>query len=136
MSRPYDPQHNVVTWNLLKGIRNRRISRFISSWDQLEKLVIRVYRNGQATREDRTIFAKLQRQLKRRYPRFADQLAPYWRSTTINGEPLEHDPFLALLAPASAQAFVENWPMMQTLPAVRQSLNEWLLDSVTPSADR
>ncbi len=119
---------NPVTRRLVDQLGERRIARFVARWDALEALVIRVYREKAASPHDETAYARLRRWLHRRYAGRQDALRPYWQAATINDRPLTEDPFLCLLAVERAAGFVDNWPAMQTLPAARQALNEWLVD--------
>ena len=121
---------NPVTQHLLAHIDDRRIRDFVEAWDALEALMIRVYKNGQADRDDEHTYRRIRRTLRRLLPRYTDALEPYWQQTTINGEAVTTDPFAALISPEDAAAFVEDWDMMQRLPAAREALNGWLLDRV------
>jgi hypothetical protein len=117
---------NPVTQALLSQVPNRRVARFVRRWDALEALVVRVYRAGTATGGDEAAYSRTRRWLLKRYPGWRAALTPYWQRTTVGGEPAREDPFAKLLAAAQAHDFVDNWAAMQTLPAAREALNEWL----------
>ena len=119
---------NPVTQKLVRQLNDGLIAQFVAHWDNLEELVIRVYRAQQATPDDGAAFSVLQRALLDHYPHWQDALHPYWRQARVGGEPAQEDPFAALLRVGQPQDFVGNWQAMQTLPAARQALNEWLMD--------
>jgi hypothetical protein len=119
---------NPVTQALLAQVSRRRIARFVRRWDAIEALVIRVYRAGTATGGDEASYSQNRSWLLKRYPRWRTALTPHWQRTTIGGEPVAGDPFEMLLAATHAHEFVGNWAVMQTLPAAREALNEWLAD--------
>lgn len=121
---------NPVTAQLIRQIDDRKIVRFVRHWDELEALVIRVYKGARATPEDEKQYRRLRRTLGRALPRYGDELAVYWPKATVGGEPARDDPFRKLTSYESALHFIDNWPAMQRLPAARQALNEWLLDRI------
>lgn len=90
--------------------------------------MIRVYRAGAATSGDEATYSRDRNWLLERYPRWQTALTPYWQRTTIDGELVVEDPFEMLLSVRQAHRFVDNWAAMQTLPAAREALNEWLAD--------
>ena len=117
---------NPVTQSLLAQLDNPALARFVTRWDALEALAIRAYRAGEATQADQAEHARLRRWLRRRYEKWQAALEPFWRQTQIEGKSLTEDPFATLLAVARPADFADNWPAMQTLPAAREALNEWL----------
>lgn len=121
---------NPITRQLLARITDHRLMRFVEAWDVLEALVIRTYKSGQTAPDDAQTYRRIRRRLSRLLPYYAPALEPYWRQTTINGQPVTDDPFAALLAPDAAPAFVGDWDSLQRLPAAREALNGWLLDRV------
>lgn len=120
---------NIVTRALLKNNRNRRLKGFIARWDALEALVIRIYRAGQASPSDEHEYHDLRAWLEREYRRWEPDLSLYWRRARVAGQQTGQDPFKALLASSSANDFTHNWGAMQTLPAAREALNQFLLKS-------
>lgn len=121
---------NPVTAQLIQQIDDRKIIRFVHHWDELEALVIRVYKGARSTPEDEKQYRRLRRVLGRALPRYEDELALYWPQATVGGRPARDDPFRKLTSYEVALHFVGNWPAMQRLPAARQALNEWLLDQI------
>jgi len=119
---------NPVTHQLLVHIKDQRIVRFVEAWDALEALVIRIYKSQQAIPEDERLYQRIRHRLRRLIFRYSDALELYWRQTTINARPVTDNPFIALIAPDDAAAFVSDWDRMQQLPAAREALNSWLLD--------
>jgi hypothetical protein len=103
------------------------LDEFVERWDALESLVINTYRAGQADSDTEQAYADLRAWLTRRYPAWADTLAPFWREAREAGAPPPSDPFVRLFTPATASAFVGNRALMQALPAAREALNRYLL---------
>lgn len=125
---------NPVTQTLMAQIHDPQITALVEAWDSIETLVIRVYRNGSASPDDQGEFRQVIGWLGDNHPRWRAALEPFWRSGTIKGiGPTPADPFEALLAVDSAQEFVNNWNVMRRLPAIRQAINEWLLDVIRGS---
>jgi len=118
---------NPVTRGLLKRFRHQRLHQFVARWDALEALIIRVYKDSAVSLQDQSEYLRLQRWLRKEYPRWQQALRQHWREVRIKDEFLTEDPFLALLAPQSVDAFVDNWAALQTLPAAREALNNYLL---------
>jgi hypothetical protein len=127
---------NPITQQLLAGYSDPELAEFVGAWDALETLVIRIYRNGAITRADDLEFAAVRRYLSAEYPRRAAPLAAYWQRVTIKGVGrVRHDPFLMLLDYDHAFQFINDWGAMRLLPAIRQALNEWLMDGATPPSN-
>lgn len=119
---------NPVTHNLLRNVKNRRLEAFVANWDALEELVIHVYKGKEATPQDNVEYQRLRQWICREYPRWRSLLHPYWRHTHVGGKRLLNDPFGLLLNFDTASDIVENWTAMQTLPAARESLNNFLME--------
>ena len=119
---------NPFTQSLLRQVKDRRLVEFVTHWDELEALVVRVYKSADASALDVSEHARIRAWLRQHYPQWAAKLSLYWPRTRAGGEPLAEDPFMRLLAPAHAAAFVDNWAAMQTLPAAREVLNMLLVD--------
>ena len=116
-------------------------SRFLRQWNQdenvhqlmehcdaLEALVVRVYRRDGATGADEAEYQAIRRWMSANYDRWQEQLRPYWRKSMVGGRPLRKDPFMALYRHESAASFVGDWEAMRLLPAVREALNQMLLE--------
>lgn len=118
---------NPVTRVFLDRLGAHPIEAFASDWDALEALVIRVYKNEAATTADESEYKRLQTRLAESYLNWRDALRPFWQGKLAGGKPAARDPVLLLTAPEAACEFVGDWEAMQTLPAARQALNEYLL---------
>ena len=118
---------NPVTQALLAQLDDPALENFIVNWDALEELLIDVYKAGSADLKQVAAYTRLRANLERSYPAFEGELAPHWRAARIKGQALEADPFRTLIAPAALEEFIGNWPALQTLPAVREALNEMLV---------
>lgn len=91
------------------------------AWDQLEDLVVQIYKRGRVRASEVMTFARLRRTLRRGYPAHKRLFEPHWAETGV-------DPFEAVLDRQGAAAFVGDWAGMQTLPTARQAINLGLLD--------
>ena len=121
---------NPYTQSLLAQIKDRRLVEFVTHWDALEGLVVRVYKSGQATGQDEAEHARVRPWLQQRYTRWQSALAAHWPQTRAGGEPVQRDPFADLIAPQHAADFVDNWTAMQILPAAREALNGLLVEII------
>ena len=121
---------NPFTQSLLKQVKDRALVEFVTQWDALEALVIRVYKGGAAAAPDEAEHTRLRTRLRQSYPRWQQALGQYWPRTRAAGQPVQMDPFAHLLAVAHAADFVDNWTAMQTLPAAREALNMLLVDAL------
>jgi hypothetical protein len=119
---------NPYTHSLAQGTAGAELSAFIELWDRMEALVIAVYRGKAAGPAELADYATLRPLLLRHYPTHAARLRPHWRQATVQGRPLEDDPFEALLEADTAARFIDNWAAMQELPAAREAINRLLLD--------
>lgn len=97
----------------------------IAQWDRLERLVIDVFRRGEADGQDEAEWQWLRQNLGGSLD--AQAMAPHWQGVLAGGQPLDADPFAALLGIARAELLVDNRRAMQLLPAAREALNRWLL---------
>ncbi len=122
---------NPVTQTLIDRIADPALAEWAAAWDVIEQVVIRVYRGAAVSKKDEQDFIAAKRWLLKNHPRLAPSLDPYWRRALIKGSgPAAEDPFEKLLAYDQARDFVDNLDAMRLLPAVRQSINEWLLDAI------
>jgi hypothetical protein len=121
---------NPFTRALLKRLDNRRTERFVARWDQLEALIIRIYKAGSATPEDEAEFRRIQAWLSKHYPRWKVSLGRYWPQVRAGVEVLESDPFESLLSIPGAGDIPGNWTAMQILPAAREVVNHYLMDEI------
>jgi trans-aconitate 2-methyltransferase len=122
-----DLSPNPVTRSLLRQAQDPRLREFVQQWDALEGLVLRLYRQKEASVEDEQAYQRLRAWLATEYPHWQDVLKLYWRATRIKDQPLSNDPFLLVLSVAQADGFINNRAALQTLPAARETINEYLL---------
>lgn len=120
---------NPFTRFLATRVQNQSLQQLVAYWDRLERLVIRVYKSQQATPEDEQEWIAIRPVLHDLYPLWTEKLTPLWLKTAAGGKKVTEDPFTALLMPAHAADFINNWRAMQTLPAARESLNQFLLQN-------
>lgn len=102
---------------------------FIQHWDELEALVIRVYKQGVARPEEETTYSRVQKWLINHYPLYQQRLTHHWQEAVVAGQRATADPFLKILQIDAAGDFVGNWVVMQNLPAAREALNRTLLEN-------
>lgn len=121
---------NPVTKALLKELGDPDAERFVVDWDELEMLVIEIYKEGKTSPEHENVYRDLKARLHDTYPPLRESLDAHWRSTKIQGKPIESDPYEMLIGQAPASGFVGNWAAMQTLPAAREALNEMLMAKI------
>ncbi len=118
---------NPYTQHLLSHLDDPRLSEFIARWDSYESTMIDIFRAGQASAAKKQEHQELRVWLRAHYPDFQASLQPYWQGKKIGGRPTATDPFAWLLSIERATDLIDNWPAMQTLPAAREALNEFLL---------
>ena len=119
---------NPFTRFLSSDLDDDSLVAFISYWDRLESLVVYVYRNEAAGREEEREFEHVWAWLNKSYSKWQMVLQPYWRQSKTKGHLLQEDPFAHLLAARSPSDFVGDWSTMQRLPAAREALNRFVLD--------
>ena len=103
------------------------LNHLVEQCDALESVVIRVYKEGEATAADEAQYQAIRRWMRENYPAWQDALRPYWQQALVAGRSAAEDPFLRLTAPESASAFVGDWQAMQMLPAARVALNRLVI---------
>ena len=121
---------NPFTRSLLRQLSDRRLRHFVAAWDQLEALIIQVYKSGTASPENEVEHQKTLRWLSRHYPHWQPALSKYWPQVRAGGEPLDGDPFESLLSIQEAGDIPGNWRATQILAAARETLNQFLLDRI------
>ena len=112
----------------VRHIRYGDLRKFVQQWDELEELLIHIYKTGAASPAETRAHVEIRSQLQRTYPLWQVQLHTYWTHILAGGEIVKDDPFLQLLAIEQADDFIDNWRAMQTLPAAREALNQLLLE--------
>ncbi len=118
---------NPFTRSLLREVDDAELAAWVRCWDELESLVVDIYRSRHADWEQARAYRHLRRELTDGYSPWQRELAPYWQGLKAGGTSVEQDPFRALFAEEEAASFVDNWRAMQTLPAAREALNSYLL---------
>lgn len=119
---------NPFTKSIAARVRSGELKAFISHWDALEALVVRVFRARAASPADAAEHAEARAWLIAHYPAWRAALEPHWRQAMRGGQPSATDPFADLLAPERAADFVGSWAHMQALPAAREALNRLALE--------
>lgn len=104
------------------------LDTFVEHCDALEALVIRVYKDGEASPADEAEYQAVRGWLQANYPSWQDELESFWREANVAGKPATADPFLRLMRAESAAEFVDDWEAMQNLPAVREAVNRLLIE--------
>lgn len=99
---------------------------FIDHWDQLEAIVVAVYRHKMTAAEAAEPFDTVWPWLRKHYPAWEPALRPYWQKTLVGGETAVGDPFKYLLAIDKPTAVDADWFAMQQLPAAREAINQYL----------
>lgn len=118
---------NIFTRFLSGGLQDGRLEEWISHWDVLEALVVRVYKGKGATAEDEGEYGRIRPWLQENYSQWQVALKPHWQVALVAGKPAKVDPFERLMRAERAADFVGDWEAMQVLPAAREALNRLLL---------
>ena len=126
---------NPVTQNLLDQLPGNAIAEFVLAWNNLEFHAIQMYRNKFASPQSETEFDDTLSQLATQYPKWQASLETHWQGTTIKGQPLLEDPFQKLIG-ISPPEWVDHWEAMQTLPAAREALNNFLVELIEDAVDQ
>ena len=103
------------------------LDQLVEQCDALESLVIRVYKEGEASAADEAEYRTIRGWMRNNYRFWQDALRPFWQEARVAGRPATEDPFLRLTAPESASAFAGDWEAMQVLPAAREALNRLVI---------
>ena len=120
---------NPFTRFLKQWAGNNDLAEFIAYWDRLEALTIAIYKKKVSLAEADPEFEAVWPWLRQHYGRWQPLLKPYWQQTKAAGVVTQTDPFQLLLDLPEATAVSGNWRAMQHLPAAREALNQFLLDS-------
>jgi hypothetical protein len=118
---------NPATAALLRSLRRTDIQAFVSGWDAFEITIIYLFREKQLTQETIRHFTQLRTNLVVEYGKWRTDLAPFVRQVRAAGGV---QPFDALLAPTLPDKFLEDWVLMQALPAAREAINLWLISLI------
>ena len=107
------------------------IERFLSYWDELEFITIRVYQKKMTVEEARPDFDRVWPWLRNNYGEWEVGLRPYWQQTISGGQPTQTDPFWLLINKQTPEDILGDWTAMQHLPSAREALNQYILDHTT-----
>ncbi|MFW5940310.1 MAG: hypothetical protein ACOC8X_08615 [Chloroflexota bacterium] len=118
---------NLFTHFLKQWNRDKDLELLVDHCDALEALIIRVYKQGEASAADEAEYHALRSWLLNNYGQWEKQLQPLWREAKVAGAPAQQDPFRRLIEAESAADFVDDWKAMQNLPAAREALNRLVL---------
>lgn len=118
---------NPFTESLLRQLEDDQLADWVTKWDELEALIIEVYRAGQVSDSILEEYRGLKEELLAGYQAWRPRLKPHWRDRQAGGRTINNDPFLELLSAEAAGEFVDNWQAVQLLPAAREALNSFLL---------
>ncbi|HQV71302.1 MAG TPA: hypothetical protein PLJ62_12945 [Thermoflexales bacterium] len=118
-------RYNPLTKSIKK--EGDDFNHFIEKWDEVEGLIIRVYRSGRAAPQDEQDWRALRAWLSEEYPRWQAALEPHWQVAKAAGKPADEDPFAMALAHDYAASFLADRRMMQFLPAAREAINRMVL---------
>ncbi len=108
---------------------DQRFLAFVEQWDELERLIIDVYRGQMTVAAATADYERVWPALKAQYSQWEATLRPYWQLTRAAGEPTATDPFRLLLAIDAPANIPGDWRAMQHLPAAREAINRYLVDS-------
>lgn len=125
---------NPITRSLLDKVEDKALEGWVLAWDQVEALIVAIYRGGAVDRTQARSYRRLREQLVRDHSQWSASLQPHWRGAVAGGEPVVADPFLQLLETEEAVGFVGNWGALQLLPAAREALNSYLLERLGAEA--
>ena len=107
--------------------KNEPLEQFVNHWDQLEQIMVQVYRRKATPEQMQQQFDVVWLWLQERYARWEVDLRPFWRATKAGGEPTTRDPFAMLLAFETPHDILGDWTAMQHLPAAREALNRFVM---------
>ncbi len=118
---------NPFSKYLNQWLDNPDVEQFLSYWDELEYITIRVYQKKMAVDEVRVEFVRIWAWLRENYGDWEDALRPYWQQTISGGQPTRVDPFWLLINKQVPEDILDDWNAMQHLPAAREALNQYIL---------
>lgn len=118
---------NPFTRFLQQWTREGEFETLVEHCDALQALIVRVYKQGEATGADEAEYQALRRWMKAHYGSWRDALRPFWQHRLASAEDAGSDPFEAMFNRSSASEFVGAWNVMQQLPNAREALNRLIL---------
>jgi hypothetical protein len=120
---------NIFTRFLAQFGSDDDFDLFVNHWDRLERLILRVYKQAKVDENDVNEWNDVRGWLSENYPRWEVVLEPFWQDKLVGGKVADVDPFGVLIMPAFPQHFINNWKALQTLPAAREALNNYLVQN-------
>lgn len=120
---------NLFTKYLSRNRKDKSLQTLIENWDQLEILVITVFKSQENSVDDEAVYAQTRAWLLENYPRWESDLEPLWRQTLVGGEPAPEDPFRRIFRAEKSAEFLTDWVALQNLAAAREALNRLLQQS-------
>ncbi len=118
---------NPFTRFLQQWAQDKELQTFVEHCDALEALVVRVYKQNEATAADDAEYQALRRWMQAHYGDWRETLRPYWQKDGAAAKAAIEDPFEAMFAAGKAVEFVGAWHTMQQLPNAREALNRLIL---------
>ena len=118
---------NPFTRFLQQWTRDGELEMLVEHCDALQALIVRVYKQGNATGADEAEYQALRRWMKAHYGSWQDALRPFWQDQKHTGDNVGSDPFEAMYNRSYASEFVGAWDLMQQLPNAREALNRLIL---------
>jgi hypothetical protein len=118
-------RYNPLTKSIKK--EGDAFNEFVAHWDEVEGLIIRVFRSGRLGPDDEHVWHTLRGWLAQAYPGWRSALEPHWRASKAAGKLADEDPFDMALAHDRASSFLADRRMMQFLPAAREAINRMIL---------
>lgn len=119
---------NPFTKFLSQSLTDNHFTAFVEKWDELERIVIGVYRGKITPSSAESDWQGTRTWLLNNYGSWEAVLCPYWQMTSAGGNPTITDPFHLLLDIKIAADIPGDWRAMQHLPAAREAINRYLLD--------
>lgn len=118
---------NPFTRFLQQWTQDKDLNTFVEHCDALEALVIRVYKNGEASGADEAEYQALRRWLHANYPAWEPELRPLLSTENEQDGGGLKDPFKAIINVEHAADFEGNWHAMKQLPSAREALNRLIM---------
>ena len=114
---------NPFTRFLNQSNPDEAFKRFTADWDDLEGLLIDVFRSAAASAEDHARWREITGRLAVSLPRAAEKLSPYRTETGDRGIEVFED----ILSLRSVAEIVGNRATLQKLPDAREIINRSIL---------
>lgn len=118
---------NPFTRFLQQWAPEKDLDAFVQHCDALQRLIIRVYKQGEATAADEAEYQALRRWMAIHYGAWRDELGRFWQTKRAGDEQRSGDPFEAMFSAERAFDFAGAWGVMQQLPDAREALNRLIL---------